>query len=213
MLNLKFQHPFTCICSSVTKSGKTQLVKRLILCSREMIEPEPELIYWAYTEWQPAYEQLNKEMQGRVKFIEGLPDFDELKVNKNKTQLLVLDDLMQSMSKKDDQLVQLFTRGAHYWNLSIIHIVQNLFFGGLRTSRINAQYLILLKNPADKLQIQTLQRQIFPGSHHFLESFEDATTEPYGYLLVDLTPTTPEQYRLRTHIFPDEMQIVYIPKK
>jgi len=115
--------------------------------------------------------------------------------------------------KSDSRLNELFTRGSHHWNLSIIHIVQNLFFNGIRTSRINAQYLILMKNPSDKLQIKNLGRQVFPGSKHFEEAFVDATSRPFGYLLIDLTQTTPDNMRLRTNIFPDKDGIVvYAPK-
>jgi hypothetical protein len=36
------------------------------------------------------------------------------------------------------------------------------------------------------------------------EAFKDATVKSYGYLMIDLTPDTPEEIRLRTRIFPDE---------
>lgn len=35
------------------------------------------------------------------------------------------------------------------------------------------------------------------------ESFQDATKMPYGYLLCDLKPETPTDFRLRTNIFPE----------
>ena len=83
-MNPHFQHPFTCIVSAPTKSGKSELVKRLIFNSKQMIEPPPEIIYWAYTEWQKGYDELNAD--NRVKFIEGVPDLDELK-NRTKIKL------------------------------------------------------------------------------------------------------------------------------
>lgn len=61
-----------------------------------------------------------------VIFTEGLPNFEDLKTNKTVHQLLILDDLMQEL-KGDKRLNELFTRGSHHWNLSIIHIVQNAF--------------------------------------------------------------------------------------
>jgi len=54
-------------------------------------------------------------------------------------------------TKGNDTLIKLFTRGCHHWNISVVQIVQNAFFEGLRTSRINTHYLVLFKNPADKL--------------------------------------------------------------
>lgn len=74
--------------------------------------------------------------------------------------------------------------------------------------------MVLFKNPRDKLQVVMLARQMYPGnSKFFMESFQDATTKPYGYLLVDLCATTPEAYRLRTGLFPPDWPVVYIMKK
>src|SRR3569832_1879931 len=117
-----------------------------------------------------------------------------------------MDDMMEEMKKDSVALNRLFTRGSHHWNLSIIHIIQNLFYQGGRTSRINAQYIVLMKNPADRLQVQTLGRQLFPSSkNYFEEAFIDATNEPYGYLLNDLNPTTPNKKQKKTGIFPDDI--------
>ena len=45
-----------------------------------------------------------------------------------------------------------------------------------------------------------------------VEAFHDATASPYGYLLVNLKQDTPEILRLRTNIFPEEQETVYVPK-
>jgi hypothetical protein len=213
-MNVSWKHPFTCIVSAPTKSGKTEFVKKLILNNSLLIDVPPAIIHWSFMEWQPTYDDLkqNSEIGKSIQFVEGLPDLNELKANQKIPQLLVLDDMMQEMGK-DKRLVELFTRGCHHWNVSVIHIVQNAFFSGLRTSRINAQYLVLMKNPADRLQVQTLGRQLFTGSKHFIEAYNDATEKPFGYLLVDLSQTTPDNLRLRTNIFPDdEYQFVYVAK-
>ena len=44
------------------------------------------------------------------------------------------------------------------------------------------------------------------------ETFHDATSDPYGYLLIDLKQDTPEHLRLRTRIFPGQNQCVYLRK-
>jgi len=148
-----------------------------------------------------------------VHMIEGLPDLASFKSTlTNIPRLLIFDDLMQEM-KNDRKLVQLFTRGSHHWNLSVLHIVQNLFFDGLRTSRVNAQYLVLMKNPSDQLQASTLAKQLFPmNSKYFLEAYKDATTDSFGYLLVDLSQDTEENMRLKTNVLPGQMPIIYMPK-
>lgn len=114
---------------------------------------------------------------------------------------------------KEKTLSSLFTRGTHHGNVSCIFIVQNVFYQGLRTSRINAQYIILMKSPADKLQVTNLGKQLYPGKlPYFQEAYEDACSRPFGYLAIDLSQETPEEYRLRTKIFPGEIHEVYVPK-
>ena len=207
-MDLRFKHPFTCIIAGPTQAGKTQWVKKFIYNADCLMHPPPQEIYYAYTEWQPAYKQLPP----KVILSEGLPDLSVLKSTTEVPKLLILDDLMQEM-KGDKRLTQLFTRGSHHWNLSCMHIVQNVFFEGLRTSRVNAQYLVLMKNPSDKLQAMNLGKQLYPSNHKFfLEAFNDATSRPYGYLLVDLSPQTEEKIRLRSNIFPEDLQTVYVPK-
>jgi len=73
--------------------------------------------------------------------------------------------------------------------------------------------MILFKNPRYATQVATLGRQIFPGKSKFLvEAFTDATSKPFGYLLIDLKADTEHKFTIRTKIFEDEPQNVYIPK-
>ncbi len=73
--------------------------------------------------------------------------------------------------------------------------------------------MIVFKNPRDSLGISTLARQMYPNNtKYLLESFQDATKKPYGYLLLDLHQLTTENMRLRTNILPGEKQIVYVKR-
>ena len=192
-----------------TKAGKTLWVRKLVLNADNMVTPVPEAVYWCYSEWQPIYNELQA---AAVHFCQGFPDMGQLKENPNKPKLLILDDLMQEM-KADKRLTQLFTKGSHHWNVSVIYIVQNLFFVGIRNSRVNAQYLVLMKNPSDQLQASTLAKQLYPGkTQYFMEAYNDACKESYGYLLVDLCQDTPEAIRLKTNVFPGQLQIAYVSK-
>ena len=203
-------HPFTCLIAGPTKSGKTTWTIKFLENASELIEPPPQQIIFCYNEWQPSYNQLSS--LPHVRLVEGLPDLLELKQTANIPKLLILDDFMESFGGNKDKLSTLFTRGAHHWNTSTIHLVQNLFHGN-RTARVNAHYIVLMKNPSDKLQIQALGRQVCPGQQKYvMEAYSDATTPKFGYLLVDLSPTSEDECRFRTCIFPHEIQCVYVPK-
>ena len=73
---------------------------------------------------------------------------------------------------------------------------------------------MVFKNPRDVSQMTTLAKQMYPGRVKFVqEAFADATTAPYGYILVDLKQDTPEDLRLRKSILPDDaVQYVNMPK-
>ena len=200
VVKMEFKAPFTACLSAGTKCGKTEWAKQFVKNASELITPKPEKIYWAYGEWQDGYNDLPQD----VMLIEGIPDMDTFKSPEPK--LLICDDLMQNFGKQKDELCRLFCQGSHHWNLSVLHIVQNLFFNNLRNARINSHYIILMKNPSDRLQLLNLARQIFPGKQKWLiESFDDACCDPYGYLVLDLEPSTADDMRLRTKIFPEDV--------
>ena len=202
------QHPFTCIVAGCTQSGKTVWVKSLLENAQTTISPTPQRIIWCYGQWQPSYFDMMRIMPG-IEFNEGIPDdidnADYLDVSQR--NLIVLDDLM-AQSGKDKRISDLFTKGSHHRNLSIIYIVQNIFHQGkeMRNISLNAHYIVLFKSPRDKQQISMLGRQVNPGKvQEFMRSYEDATRRPHGYLMLDLKPTTDDQQRLKTNVLPGEI--------
>ena len=204
---MKLQHPFTCIVSGPSGCGKSSLVKAII--QHEVIKPRPDKVLWLYAEDQPLYQSMKN-----VEFIQGIPEDLETRFQRRHNNVLVLDDLM-TQCHSDERLTRLFSVGSHHKNLSIIFIIHNLFHYGkeMRTVSLNSHYIILFKNPRDRLQISTLARQMYPGQSQFLvEAFQDATQEAYGYLIIDLKPTTPDKLRIRTGILPSDRQLVYVHK-
>jgi hypothetical protein len=203
------QHPFTCIVAGCTQSGKTVWVKSLLENAQKTISPAPQRIIWCYGQWQPSYFDMMRTMPG-IEFNQGIPDdidkADYLDVSQR--NLIVLDDLM-AQSGKDKRISDLFTKGSYHRNLSIIYIVQNIFHQGkeMRNISLNAHYIVLFKSPRDKQQISMLARQINPRKvQEFMRSYDDATSRPHGYLMLDLKPTTDDQQRLKTNILPGEIE-------
>ena len=74
-------------------------------------------------------------------------------------------------------------------------------------------YIVLFKNARNEIQGVNLARQMYPGKSAFMiEVFKNATSAPYGYLLIDLKQETDDKLRLRTGIFPGDVQYVYLRK-
>ena len=202
-----WKHPFTCVISGPTGSGKTYFVERFIAAIEKMMTPVPEEIIWCYSEYQPAYVRMT---QRGVLFVEGLPKVQDLDFTKRR--LVIIDDLM---NETDESVTRLFTKGSHHQNMSVMYIVQNLFAKSKeqRTISLNAHYLVIFKNPRDVSQIIHLGKQMFPGQPEYIrEAFKSATAEAHGYLLLDLRQGTPDTLRLRTNIFPEEQHTVFVPR-
>ena len=203
----RFKHPLTCIFAGPTGCGKFQFVARLPRTKESTISPVPDRVIFHYTEWRPLYERLEKF----VEFQQGLPDVDSF--DPRQKNLPVLDDTMGVVDKK--KIVSLLTEKSHHRNLSVIYIVQNLFEKGpeSRTVSLNAHYMVIFKNSPDASQICHLTQQMYLVRGKYLqEAFAHATSKPYGFLLVDARQETPEHLRLRTKIFPGQLQTVYVRK-
>src|SRR5258708_30798349 len=161
--HIQFKHPFTCLISGPTGSGKTILIRRIIknynLLIRNINQPILKVL-WAYGAWNPL---LNVKISDNVliHYVDNLPS-SEL-INEFKPNIIVIDDLLNEINKNKD-IENLFIKKSHHLNISVIFSVQNLFHKTIRTISLNAHYIILIKNPPKYVQIQNLPRQIYP--HH-----------------------------------------------
>ena len=186
--------------------------RKLLLSS--FIQRPPEPILWCFGQWQPLYEELQKKIP-YIEFVHGIPDYlhSPQFINAGTRNLIIFDDLMTE-AKCDQRIADLFTKGNHHRNISIVHLTQNVFPQGkaCRDITLNTQYLVLFNNPIDRQQVSTLTKRIYPStSVTFMKRFEEATSPPNGYLVVDLKSSISEQDRLRTDIFESQDQQVFEP--
>jgi hypothetical protein len=219
--HLCFKHPFTCMLAGPTSSGKTVLFRQILENFEKTfyfktLMPEKLKILWAYGQWQSLYEQ--KIDKTDIIYVEGLPTEEE--VSDYKPHIIVIDDLMTELGN-DKKLTNLFTKGSHHLDISVVFISQNIFHQGsqMRTISLNCHYMILMKNPRDKAQINALASQIYPNKSKFLiEAYNDATKIQFGYIRVDMKQDTPDNYRVQTRIIPEANSkysispISYVPK-
>ncbi|CAC5407083.1 unnamed protein product [Mytilus coruscus] len=152
-----------------------------------------------------------------IQFYQGLPSLEELNVwgAVEGHKILVLDDLMMK-GVDSEELIHMMCVGSHHSNFTVIFLLQNVFQKGksMRTASLNCHYYLLMTTKREILQIGTLGRQMFPGKlKYFMDAYQKATSEPYGYLLVDINPHTDTSYQLRTNILPGQDTIIYQPLK
>ena len=195
--DVQLKHPFSMIVAGPSQSGKTHLTRRIL--QSDIIHPKPMKVLWCYSLWQPLYGEMKEE--GIVdKFIEGLDYEDE--IDGTTPTLLVIDDLQKETST-NEAVADLFMRGCHHNNLSVVFLVQNLFFQGKQCRNIstNANYVVIFKNPADKMQINRFAQKAYPGQvSSFMALYDEVCSKPHGYLLLDFTQDSNDAIRIRTGI-------------
>ena len=186
IMDPRWKHPFPALVAGPTCCGKSQFVKRLVEPGEDMFDGAPENIIWCYGIYQPAYDEIQRNVPN-ITFMEGVANDLHSMINPSITNLVVIDDLMHELSN-DQRITSLFTKGCHHGdrNLSVILILQDTFCCGkeLKDMSLNCHYLVLFKSPRDSSQVNHLAKQMFPGHVKYMqEAFQDATKRPYGYLL------------------------------
>jgi hypothetical protein len=210
----KFRHPTTIIIVGPTQAGKTEYVIKLLANKNSLFTPIPEKIYWAYGQKNDKQMKKIQDVVPDIEFIEGCPNTDHFDPNIN--NLLILDDLMDEMGKSQE-CTNLFTRGSHHKNITVIAIKHNLFDNGRfsKTQSLSGRYYGLFNSPRDSNQIAHFGRQIFPQHKNFLPAVLSMITEndPYAICLIDLHPQTPESFRVSTGHFPDQIPRLFVPTR
>lgn len=208
--------PFTLMVSGPTSCGKTTFLLKLMkhlnhFCPDKM----PKKMMLAYGQYQPLYEEMKNHFPTLV-LHEGLPTAEDLEklADGEAPSLCILDDLMESVVSSFE-MSKLFTQTCHHKMINTIYLNQNLFAQGKfsRNINLNVHYMILFRNFRDGHQVLHLSRQLYPGRSKVLTSaYRDATSQPFGYLWINLSPKTQnDSLRLCTNIFPDEDgPVVYV---
>jgi len=90
----------------------------------------------------------------------------------------------------------LFTKGSHHRNISVILISQNLFHQGrfCRDISLNAKYSVALRNVRDKSQFQYLAKQEHrDDSDSLYKAYLEATERAHGSLILDFAQDTDDR--------------------
>lgn len=140
---------------------------------------------------------------------QGLPQMDDLieMIRPYKSgggSVCIFDDSLHEIS---ENMEKIFTQVSHHYNCSVFFLSQNIFFQNqrYRTMNLNTQYMFVMKYPRALGQVALLARQISPyQTKHIIAAFQDATRNPYKYILFDFKSSTPDHIRIRSDILPFE---------
>ena len=134
-----------------------------------------------------------------LEFVQGV-NFeinDSLKNNCTK-YLLIFDDSCEELCNSK-AFVYIATAGRHR-GLSTLYIKHNHFHQSKLGRDIELQntHIVLFKYPRDVMQVATLSTQLGLGSE-LVDWYRDATSVPFGHLLIDLSPRTDDRIRYCTN--------------
>ena len=213
-ISLKFKAGSPIVISGPTGVGKTRWVYKLL--TNNLFSQKPHSVLYCYGTYQSLYDKFQKTLPN-ITFEQGIPSPETIeRLNDEKFHVIVLDDLMEEVIQKGPEVMNLFTKLCHHYNITAIFVTQNVFAQGkyARSIALNTHYLVLFENKRDESQMSYLARQLSPNKiDYFLEAYDDAVEKHHGYLLVDCEPQSPRELKLRTNIFPSEDLVVYFKKK
>ena len=178
-----FVHPFTCIVSGPSGSGKSVHVQNILNDSQYIVKNlkvSPKVL-WIYGVWQKLYDQV---LDIDIDYQSSMPDEQSFKDN----DIIIFDDLKNEM-RNDEMLSKAFTKYSHHFETSVFFITQNLFLKSahFRDASLSSHYMILFNNRRDQSQTMALGRQLYPqDGTMFMEVYNDATKERFGYIRVSL---------------------------
>ena len=179
----------------LSESGKSQLVYNWLKIGT--FQPKFHKNYFFFN-IPKLFTMLCKRI-ANLEFFRGVnfEFFDSLKNNGTK-YLLISDDSCEGICNSK-AFVDIATAGRHR-GLSTIYIKHYLVHESKlgRDVELQNTHVVLFKSPRDVMQVNTPSSQLGLGSD-LVDWYRDATSVPFGYLLIDLSQRTDDRLRFCTN--------------
>lgn len=214
--DLRLQLPNHALLVGGTMSGKTTLLLKILSKADQCFHPIPKTIFLYYDQHQEVYETLKHRLAQvgiDVSLRQGGGNLSLEDFEKHEHQsLLVIDDAGEQTAASQ-AISKIATNGRHK-NLSLWLIWHSLFSKN-PASRVIAQnsaFVFFLPSPRLASQIHSLDSQLrYSGA--LSQAYADACEEEdhdSRFLLLDLSATTPNAFRMRSRVTDQNAQIIYL---
>ena len=177
-------------------SDKTYLIHEWLKVG--IFQPKFNKICFFFQHPQPLYDVMQKEIDN-LELVQDVHFEFINSLNNNGTKYLLIFDDSRSEICKSKEFVDIATAGRHR-GFSTIYIKQNLFHQSKlgRDAELQNKYIVIFKSPRELHQVATLSVQLGLGSA-LVDWYRDATSVPFGHLLIDLSPRTDDHLRYCTN--------------
>jgi hypothetical protein len=171
----------------------------------------------AYGIWQPKFKEFKRQFPDTI-FV---PTLEELQQYLSPNCIILIDDFMTTISfdRKCNRFVtDLMTKLSHHMNLGVILTTQVAFPDRFKAISMNCNFQMFFSMRRDPTYSLWVGRQFRPDEPKIIfNALRKATkNNPYGCVVLDLTPETPEFLRIRNALIPDltqDFQIYFAPQK
>ena len=176
---LTVKHPFRMIVIGRSGSGKTILTMNLLL---KYLKYDCLYVICSTVKLQPKYDlicDLAELFPSKFHVLTSLNSFDINKVNKNKRNIILLDDIQELDEANMKKVNNIYVRGRHH-NISVIWLGQSYYKTPIR-SRGSANIFVFFKVNSTK-ELRRIHGEVCSdlSTDAFTKLFREATEEQEG---------------------------------
>lgn len=186
--------PRVIVCGS-SGSGKTTAVLCTVL--KGYLGKIDKIVVCAKSAHQGAYDSIKElaaQCPGQAILLDNLDDLvmDAKMFNPEERNILIMDDWAADKRAEGKTVQDIFYTARHY-NCTVFYLTQSFFRGTPAQLRNNASAFMLFRCTQGYMETRKMAEYLAEGISipMFIEAYETAISDPYGFLLVDKMQTDP----------------------